>query len=280
MYKFYTRFKYDASIYVFEFKPSDNLVPLICISETNKQHTLNNIRDEEMEKEGYHKLAGINLSRSLSTGFGLAYNDGELIIGDIDNIYHNGSLEIKLSYSLVLNGEINIQGEEGIDNFNYKYPRTLIGKKEDGTIVLCSVDGRSKKSRGITAQESAQIMLNLGCTTAINANGNGYSQMYYKGRIINDYPTPYTRSISNALLVYSKDKITTELIKDYPSLRAWSKGDYVSILQRLLKSKGYIVNVNGVYDPLTYSSVKSFQKNNALTENGMVDETVWAKLFL
>ena len=276
MYKFYTQLKYKATISIFEFEPSVDLVPVLCISETSKQYTLRNIKDKEMERKGFHKLAGINLSYSLSKGFGLAYDNGDLIIGNINNI--NSSLGIKLSYSLVLDGKIDIQGEEGIDNFNYKYPRTLIGKRADGTVILCSVDGRHKKSRGITAQESAQIMIDLGCITAINANGQGYSQMIYKDKIINDYPYPYTRAINNGLIVYSKDKISTEPIKDYPILISWSKGDYVYILQRLLKSKGYKINLNGVFDPLTYNSVRSFQKQNALIEDGIVGEVVWAKL--
>lgn len=57
-------------------------------------------------------------------------------------------------------------------------------------------------------------------------------------------------------------------------LKLGSKGPQVRRLQRLLKLKQ-----DGQFGPLTESAVKAFQKKNGLTETGIVDSSLSAKLF-
>jgi len=55
-------------------------------------------------------------------------------------------------------------------------PRSVIGIKEDGTLVLMMNDGRqSPYSEGFTNHEMAETMLALGCVDAINCDGGGSS---------------------------------------------------------------------------------------------------------
>ena len=55
-------------------------------------------------------------------------------------------------------------------------PRTVIGIKEDGTLVLMMNDGRqSPYSAGTTMKELAEILLSLGCVDAVNCDGGGSS---------------------------------------------------------------------------------------------------------
>ena len=55
-------------------------------------------------------------------------------------------------------------------------PRTAVGIKADGTVVLYMVDGRQAPlSVGMTGLELAQTMLDLGCVQAMNLDGGGSS---------------------------------------------------------------------------------------------------------
>ncbi len=55
-------------------------------------------------------------------------------------------------------------------------PRSVIGIKEDGTLVMMMVDGRlAPYSAGFTNHEMAEIMIALGCVDAINCDGGGSS---------------------------------------------------------------------------------------------------------
>jgi hypothetical protein len=56
-------------------------------------------------------------------------------------------------------------------------PRTAIGYRADGAILLVVVDGRQSVSMGADLGELADMMLGLGCTGAINLDGGGSSVM-------------------------------------------------------------------------------------------------------
>ncbi len=59
-------------------------------------------------------------------------------------------------------------------------PRSAIGVRADGSVVLVVVDGRANlnHSVGVTLAELARLMRNLGCTDAMNMDGGGSSVMF------------------------------------------------------------------------------------------------------
>jgi exopolysaccharide biosynthesis protein len=97
---------------------------------------------------------------------------------------------------------------------NDRHPRTAIGKKANGTIVLLVVDGRAKESAGMSIPELQKIFRWLHCTEAINLDGGGSTTMYIKGQpfkgVVN-YPTDNKkydhageREVANALILVRK----------------------------------------------------------------------------
>lgn len=56
-------------------------------------------------------------------------------------------------------------------------PRTCIGYRADGTIILLTIDGRQTFSAGADLEETAEIMLGLRCVGAINLDGGGSTTM-------------------------------------------------------------------------------------------------------
>lgn len=66
-----------------------------------------------------------------------------------------------------------------------KNPRTALGQRADGSYVAVVVDGRQDGySIGMTIEELAQYMLDLGCVTAYNLDGGMTSCMYFNGNVI------------------------------------------------------------------------------------------------
>ena len=55
-------------------------------------------------------------------------------------------------------------------------PRTMAGITWDGRLLLVAVEGRSLDSRGLTLDEAAQLMMDLGCRDALNLDGGGSTQ--------------------------------------------------------------------------------------------------------
>ncbi|MDH5313843.1 MAG: phosphodiester glycosidase family protein [Actinomycetota bacterium] len=80
-------------------------------------------------------------------------------------------------------------------------PRTAVGIKADGTVVLVVVDGRSTVSRGMTLVELAQFMKAEGVVTALNLDGGGSSTMVVRGSVVNRPSDGKERAIANALMI-------------------------------------------------------------------------------
>ena len=84
-------------------------------------------------------------------------------------------------------------------------PRTAFGLKEDGNCILYTVDGRQKDySMGLTSEELAQRMLELGCVQAVNLDGGASTQLFavYPGfekemQVNRDSDAKYLRSCAN-----------------------------------------------------------------------------------
>ena len=106
----------------------------------------------------------------------------------------------------------NIDQPIGNDAFcRNRHPRTAVGRKADGTVVLLVVDGRAAESAGMSIPELQHTMGWLGCVDAINLDGGGSSAMYISGQPYDgvvSYPSDNKkwdhageREVANALLV-------------------------------------------------------------------------------
>ncbi|MGE6218237.1 phosphodiester glycosidase family protein [Nubsella zeaxanthinifaciens] len=70
---------------------------------------------------------------------------------------------------------------EKLDSISFnktRHPRTALGIKPNGTVILLTVDGRQEKSAGMSLFELTKIMKWLGCTSAINLDGGGSTTLW------------------------------------------------------------------------------------------------------
>ncbi len=104
-------------------------------------------------------------------------------------------------------------------------PRSVVGIKPDGTVVIMANDGRQAPySEGMSMYELAEVMLDLGCTWAVNCDGGGsttwVSQRPGEELKINNSPSDGAeRSTTTGILfistapadgTFSRANITTE----------------------------------------------------------------------
>ena len=82
---------------------------------------------------------------------------------------------------LIINGvEVGEDSLEGGVN-----PRTAIGQRDDGYMVMVCVDGRQAYSIGVSQKDVADFMLSYGVVNAINMDGGSSTCMYYNGELAN-----------------------------------------------------------------------------------------------
>jgi Phosphodiester glycosidase len=91
----------------------------------------------------------------------------------------------------------------GTYHLNRRHPRTAVGQRSDGRIVMLVVDGRRPGySSGMTNFELAQTMARLGVVTASALDAGGSSTMAFDGRLLSrPSDTGGERMVSEALLV-------------------------------------------------------------------------------
>jgi exopolysaccharide biosynthesis protein len=84
-----------------------------------------------------------------------------------------------------------------------RHPRTAIATLRDGRVLLVVVDGRhASLSVGMTLDELARLLIELGAVEAINLDGGGSTTMVVRGAIVNRPSDPTgERPVSDAILV-------------------------------------------------------------------------------
>lgn len=136
-------------------------------------------------------------------------------VGDTVQIVHSyGSQLADAAEMLVSGGPLLLEGgrvnvrtaEENIakDIAKGRAPRTALGLKKDGSLLLLVVDGRNMHSAGLTLTELAQYFLRLGAVDAVNLDGGGSSEMVIKGKIMNRPSDGKERSVSMGLGLFAK----------------------------------------------------------------------------
>lgn len=80
---------------------------------------------------------------------------------------------------LIINGESrDVKGSGSGAN-----PRTAIGQRKDGTVLLLVTDGRGANGHlGATASDLIEVMEDFGAVNAANLDGGSSSSMYYNGK--------------------------------------------------------------------------------------------------
>lgn len=99
---------------------------------------------------------------------------------------------------LVINGEkMNVSGTGGGLN-----PRTALGQRADGAVLLLIIDGRQATSLGANLSDVADVMMAFGAVNAGNLDGGGSTVLYYNGEIKNVVMSIYgARGVPDAVCV-------------------------------------------------------------------------------
>ena len=84
--------------------------------------------------------------------------------------------------ALVVNGEpaVIAGASSGLN------PRTAIGQRADGAVLMLVIDGRQVNSLGASMSDLIEIMMRYGAVNAANLDGGSSSNLYYNGEYLND----------------------------------------------------------------------------------------------
>lgn len=182
--------------------------------------------DEHVEKEG--AIAGVNAGgfadeNGMGNGgqpLGLVIKDGRVVSGletyscvigldkddklVVGNMKGTEAVERGLRDAVSFGPVYIVNGKrsEVIGTGGGVNPRTCIGQRADGAVLLLTIDGRQATSLGATHSDCIDILEEYGAVNAANLDGGSSTSMYYDGEIQNVPATVYgPRDIPTAFVV-------------------------------------------------------------------------------
>lgn len=112
--------------------------------------------------------------------------DNKLVIGkmSVEQAKEKGIRDaVTFAPFLIVNGEASkIRGNGGWGTA----PRTAIGQRQDGTVLLLVLDGRRLTKPGASIKDLIEIMQNYGAYNAANLDGGTSTAMTYNHELVND----------------------------------------------------------------------------------------------
>lgn len=153
-------------------------------------------------------------------------------------------------------------------------PRTIIGIKPDGTLILYALDGRQPGfSTGLGLTDATKHLVDLGCSTVVNMDGGGSSMINVrkggidqKAMMKNRPSGKVQRKVTNGLLlVYDTPGMTNQAhLHTYPSQPLVMPGADIQL-------KTYATNDQ--FEPVTLGGSVSYSvdsgTDNQVSENGL-----------
>ncbi|MBR3811543.1 MAG: phosphodiester glycosidase family protein [Agathobacter sp.] len=143
-------------------------------------------------------------------GYFAVMKDGSVKIGkpgDYSSDKGNIQEAIEIHTMLIVDGKIC----SGLDA-KTKYPRQTIGITADNKVIIMTADGnQAPNSIGLTVQEQAEVMLDLGCVWAGHLDGGGSATYGCKPEgsdkfVVTNSPSDGSeRSVSNGFIIVSTD---------------------------------------------------------------------------
>ena len=184
----------------------------------------------------YNAVVAINASGFFDPGYnsyggvprGYVISDGKLLINNVWGRGYGGLVGFDKNNKLILSTSMTAKQaiEKGIrDGIQYGpflvvngkpsfikgnggwgiAPRTAIGQREDGIVLLLTIDGRQAGSPGADMGDLAQIMVDYGAINAVNMDGGTSTAMTLNHQIISNPRNggfqPKTRPIPDAWIV-------------------------------------------------------------------------------
>lgn len=130
---------------------------------------------------------------------GGTYNGVMMIVDDPKRVFVGIPDAVSFGPALIINGTPCNSGGSLSGGFN---PRTAIGQRSDGAMLMLVINGRSIGSLGATLDDLVSVMLDYGAVNASNLDGGASSLMMYDGGTMNNSAYVYgERVLPNAILV-------------------------------------------------------------------------------
>ena len=134
---------------------------------------------------------GVFYNENAESGIFIGFDqEGILHVGNMDTATaHDVGIRDGVTFSL---GPILVANGMPVDAVGITTgmnPRTAIGQRADGAVLMLVIDGRQAQSAGATYADLTEIMLDYGAINACNLDGGSSTAMWFDGDYVNNCST-------------------------------------------------------------------------------------------
>ena len=169
------------------------------------------------------------------------------------------------------------------DDFVYTtHPRTFVGFKADGSVVMMVTEGRGKESDcqiGTSLFQGGELMRLAGCETAFNLDGGGSSTLLVRNamgqfEVINRPSDGSERSIGNAVLFVMRDpgisfnqkdttRNTAVFERSETLISSELRNITITINDKTHEFIGNRIEISGLEESTTYNAIVEYEEPNS-----------------
>ncbi len=214
-----------------------------------------------------------NEAEGKSYGYFAVMKDGTYKIGNIGD-YSKDKGNIQEAFGIYTMLIVNGVMRTGLGDV--KYPRQTVGITADGKVILMTSDGNQAPTTcGLTVQEQAQVMLDLGCVWAGHLDGGGSATYGCKPEgednfVITSSPSDGSpRSIANGFIIASTEVASYEfdhVVYDYEN-EYMMPGASINVEINGASSTGHAAEIP---EGVVYETVNGTYENGVFTAGSEV----------
>ena len=109
----------------------------------------------------------------------------------------------------------------------------------------------------------------------VQASNNTFNG-YVAGGLIEQLQSEINKQFGKGLA--ADGLIGPKTLAELPIVKQGAKGNITFVIQELLRKKGFNINSDGAFGPITNNAVKQFQSNVGIGADGIVGPVTWKKL--
>lgn len=155
------------------------------------------------------------------------------------------------------------------------YPSESRRLAQDIFDKLIAVTGRPGRFVGTL---SVGLLSNVNCPSALIEAGFMTNWEEAKLMLNPNYVVQVGEASCQGVCEFLDVQYVPRELQNYPTIRQGQRGNFVQILQLLLNEYGYNLVADGIFGARTRTAVIDFQRNNGLTQDGIVGRNTWNAL--
>ncbi|MCM1042908.1 MAG: peptidoglycan-binding protein [Corallococcus sp.] len=161
--------------------------------------------------------------------------------------------------------------------YSPKNPRANNSRELSEEVYESLLQGTTQRGRGVQTLDVGMLS-NVNCASTLIEAGFMTNLQEAKLMLDWDFQTEVGDEAANGVCRYLGVPFIARKLENYPLLKVSSRGNFVMLLQFVLNNYGYETDIDGIFGQNTQNTVKRYQRDNALTDDGIVGQNTWKNL--